>query len=344
MDDLRKNRVNTFNTFPGCNGKGSMYGPYTSNHHVSAHQNGQMNHHSANPIISLGQSDDVTSLAEDFGRMGVQNPTFTAAAKNHPSMSNPSTEYLNAVPMSTGMTMASHNSVVTGGVALGRQPFMYNGQVMFPSTYLPHAVGPGHNGMAPTQAMYAHLGPQYVVHGGYSPHQMVHNNSPMSQGWNSSRATSGEMPTLITPPRDSTSSGEDDAPGTPFTQYTGYGAYRPPVAFMEHSPHSVYAWTTPSPSQQNFAVAKTQAAHQNIDQELLRLIRQAPAIPPAVPSTTPLKSLDRCLENSHGITNVYVRGLQPNTTDEMLYSLSSRFGEIASSKSIIDHATGLCKG
>lgn len=245
--------------------------------------------------------------------------------------------------MASGMnSMAPQNHHANGGVPL-RQPYMYNGQVMFPSTYLPHPVGQAHGGMPTPAAMYAPMGQPYLVHNGYSPHHMVQNNSPLSQGWNSSRATSGEMPTLITPPRDSTSSGEDDAPGTPFTQYTGYG-YRPAVAFMEQSPHSVFAWSTPSPSQQALIAAKAQVAPQNIEPELLRLIRQAPAIPIAVPSTTPLKSLDRCLENVHGITNVYVRGLQPDTTDEMLYNLASRFGEIASSKSIIDHATGLCKG
>lgn len=42
--------------------------------------------------------------------------------------------------------------------------------------------------------------------------------------------------------------------------------------------------------------------------------------------------------------DVYIRGLQPNTTDDMLYGLAKRFGDIESSKAIIDMTTGLCKG
>jgi len=57
-----------------------------------------------------------------------------------------------------------------------------------------------------------------------------------------------------------------------------------------------------------------------------------------------MKPLDRSLENPHGVTNVYIRGLRPETSDEMLQQIASRFGDIVSSKSIIDHTTGLCKG
>ncbi|KAF1821648.1 uncharacterized protein K489DRAFT_321694 [Dissoconium aciculare CBS 342.82] len=72
---------------------------------------------------------------------------------------------------------------------------------------------------------------------------------------------------------------------------------------------------------------------------------QEPVIPPAIPApSSPLKPLDRALENQRGETNVYIRGLLPETTDEMLQVWGSRFGDIKSSKSIIDMQTGLCKG
>ncbi|KAF2103567.1 hypothetical protein NA57DRAFT_26608, partial [Rhizodiscina lignyota] len=48
--------------------------------------------------------------------------------------------------------------------------------------------------------------------------------------------------------------------------------------------------------------------------------------------------------NKNGETNVYIRGLMPETTDEMLESWGIRFGDIASHKAIIDHKTNLCKG
>ena len=52
----------------------------------------------------------------------------------------------------------------------------------------------------------------------------------------------------------------------------------------------------------------------------------------------------KVLENKTGETNVYIRGLLPETTDEMLHMWGMRFGDIQSSKSIIDLKTGLCKG
>lgn len=55
-------------------------------------------------------------------------------------------------------------------------------------------------------------------------------------------------------------------------------------------------------------------------------------------------TLDKILDNREGTTNVYVRGLQPNTTDEMLYAYGRRFGPIVSQKAIIDHSTNACKG
>lgn len=43
-------------------------------------------------------------------------------------------------------------------------------------------------------------------------------------------------------------------------------------------------------------------------------------------------------------TNLYIRGLQANTSDQDLYSMCSRFGQISSTKAILDKTTGCCKG
>ncbi|KAI9296746.1 RNA-binding domain-containing protein [Neoconidiobolus thromboides FSU 785] len=43
-------------------------------------------------------------------------------------------------------------------------------------------------------------------------------------------------------------------------------------------------------------------------------------------------------------TNVYIRGLPPNTTDEALFNMCSGYGMIVSSKSIIDPKSNLCRG
>ncbi|CAG8678985.1 23869_t:CDS:2 [Dentiscutata erythropus] len=43
-------------------------------------------------------------------------------------------------------------------------------------------------------------------------------------------------------------------------------------------------------------------------------------------------------------TNIYIRGLPPNTTDESLHNMCSIYGSITSSKAIIDQKQGDCKG
>ena len=78
---------------------------------------------------------------------------------------------------------------------------------------------------------------------------------------------------------------------------------------------------------------------------LLALVHQEPPIPRAIPApSSPHKPLDRSLENKTGETNVYIRGLLPETTDDMLHTWGKRFGDIQSSKSIIDLKSNLCKG
>lgn len=82
-------------------------------------------------------------------------------------------------------------------------------------------------------------------------------------------------------------------------------------------------------------------------QDLESLTQQDPPIPRAVPAmwTNPSElTLAKCLENREGITNVYIRGFLPETTDEMLHAYAARFGKIDRCKAIVDLDTGLCKG
>lgn len=78
------------------------------------------------------------------------------------------------------------------------------------------------------------------------------------------------------------------------------------------------------------------------------ITRQAPEIPKAIPAPYSFNdgrgTLDRILDNPHSTTNVYIRGFHPNTTDAMIQQYGSRFGEIETAKSIIDHLTNSCKG
>ncbi|OKL59579.1 hypothetical protein UA08_05181 [Talaromyces atroroseus] len=84
-----------------------------------------------------------------------------------------------------------------------------------------------------------------------------------------------------------------------------------------------------------------------IVQDMELLTQQEPPIPRAIPAMWTNQSdltLAKCLENREGITNVYIRGFPPETTDEMLHAYASRFGEIDRCKAIVDLETGLCKG
>ncbi|KAJ9639131.1 uncharacterized protein PV06_07316 [Exophiala oligosperma] len=77
------------------------------------------------------------------------------------------------------------------------------------------------------------------------------------------------------------------------------------------------------------------------------LVSRDTPIPRAVPALWTNQeelSLAKCLQNPEGITNVYIRGFMPDTTDEDLERWASRFGEIESCKAIIEQDTGKCKG
>ena len=43
-------------------------------------------------------------------------------------------------------------------------------------------------------------------------------------------------------------------------------------------------------------------------------------------------------------TNLYIRGLTPNTSDQDLHNLCAQYGNIVSTKAIIDPVGGKCKG
>jgi RNA recognition motif-containing protein len=53
---------------------------------------------------------------------------------------------------------------------------------------------------------------------------------------------------------------------------------------------------------------------------------------------------DKVIPTSTSKTNLYIRGLDENTTDKDLYELCKKYGEIKSTKAIIDKETMKCKG
>ncbi|KAF2268794.1 hypothetical protein CC78DRAFT_353266 [Lojkania enalia] len=243
-------------------------------------------------------------------------------------------------------SMASANSSEYTGLPLtqGQGLWVPNQHVLSPM----YQVMPGANQQQSHSAgMYSHAG-AYVPQAAYQYGQAMV-DSPMAQGW-ASRVSSGDVPSLMTPRRDSVSSNENDIPGTPYTS-TGVYRYGAGTAIMDRSPSGVYSNSaTPSPSQlghpyQLVAPLPKAQSMPTLAPHLLALLNKEPPIPRAIPApNSPHKPLDRSLENKSGETNVYIRGLLPETTDEMLHAWGKRFGDIQSSKSIIDMKTNLCKG
>ena len=285
-----------------------------SNQHAARGQPGQ-GYGMHNPQV------DLAALAHSFQGMNMQNQSFAAQAKN--------AMMPNAVNNYGGLTTAAPMSNAVYGAA---------GQYMFNNGY-------GGNANSHSPNMYTPHAPQYMPQLGYQGYQH-HDNSPLSQHWTPTTGATGEVPTLITPRRDSISSNENDQPATP--SYAGYPQFAHGGVAINRSPSGIFTHSTPSPTSMmgpyGMPLVK-QPDQSDVSPRIKMLVSREPAIPRAIPApSSPLKPLDRALENQRGETNVYIRGLLPETTDEMLEAWGSRFGDIKSSKSIIDLNNGLCKG
>jgi hypothetical protein len=283
----------------------------------------------ANPMMQHAHGDSVAALAHGFGAMALQHPSFGSANRSNSQMT-------------AAATMA--NEYPSAGAIHSQGFYLPAGQQM---NYIGGHIVPSSTATQSSSTMYPQVG-HYMQQSNYPTGYMsqVGTENNHSQSWSSRVPSDGShtMPTLITPRRGSVSSNEDHVPATPFHAY-GYNG----VAILDRSPSGVFTSnTTPSPSsyvQQYGALPAKPYANPPIPVQMQMLLNQEPAIPRAIPApSSPAKPLDRCLENKNGETNVYIRGLLPETTDEMLQAWGTRFGDIASSKSIIDHKTGLCKG
>ncbi|XP_052683332.1 RNA-binding motif, single-stranded-interacting protein 3-like isoform X2 [Crassostrea angulata] len=84
------------------------------------------------------------------------------------------------------------------------------------------------------------------------------------------------------------------------------------------------------------------AAYGSYSQNLTYTPRSMPA---ASPNTTSSQSSNQSQSGEQlSRTNLYIRGLNPNTTDKDLVNLCQPYGKIISTKAIIDQQTNKCKG
>lgn len=174
-------------------------------------------------------------------------------------------------------------------------------------------------------------------------------STPGHYGWNGVPQEHAEVPGLAR--RNSVSSNEEVGPQTPFfAGQLGVDQYKRSMAVNGESPQ---AWSTPSPyslsygpSQLPQQLMKVEGQYKNVDFD--KICSEEPPIPKPVPaifsSEKSRGTLDKCLKNETNTTNVYIRGLHPDTSDDMLNAYGSRFGSIMSAKSMLDQGTGLCKG
>ena len=195
--------------------------------------------------------------------------------------------------------------------------------------------------------------PQYlpqITLQSYVPGQPMLSALPQPPTW-SLHPGAKEVPELTEPRRTSLSSNEENVPRTPYLGAVSYAEFQPGIAITDRSLSGSNAYSNPSaqPMSQPYLplqLGKGSDGHYSY-LDLDALTQQDPAIPRAVPapwSSNSQRTLDKALKNEFGITNVYIRGLLPDTTDDMLHTYAARFGEIISCKAILDLETGLCKG
>lgn len=145
----------------------------------------------------------------------------------------------------------------------------------------------------------------------------------------------------IDPARRTSWSSTDE--GVPIAAPVGQSEYYPTIPFIPNMPSGITNQYIPGPIQA--MKTKDNKGYEMIN--LDELVSRDPPIPRAVPALWTNQddlSLAKCLQNPEGITNIYIRGFMPDTTDKDLELWAGRFGEIESCKAIIDQDTGKCKG
>ncbi|KAI9703906.1 MAG: hypothetical protein M1836_007680 [Candelina mexicana] len=230
-----------------------------------------------------------------------------------------------------------------------------NGQVVVSPLYAPQSAVQSQASLHQSISSQSQGPLQYLAQPNYTGHLYGQQLMPFpahAQGWPQpgSDINAREAPGLVSR-RNSLSSNEENAPGTPFYGSAGHGDLHPGIAVAERSPVDGYTQSTPSPQHyyQTYGVQSIfkGSGEPQYFMDINRLVQQHPAIPhpvPAIFTPTGLRTLEMSLRNHHNNNNVYVRGLPQETNDSKLIAYAERFGAIQSAKAIINHETGLCKG
>jgi len=278
------------------------------------------------------QHDDASlgmeSFADALGTINLGN----AGAMGHTSSQN--------TPMQSNTT---NTDGFVSNKALG--PFYYqlqDGTIVYSGPNAPQAAFPQYssahyNWALQQQAQYQQTAYPNIAASGIS----LAPNTPRGQTWMPSQGVP-PVPELMAARRTSWSS-KEESPQTP-----SMSNWHAQILTPSHTPAT---WGSPSamvPGQPFPYPAKSPDGNYVV-RDFEAWVHEYPPIPEPVPALHSgadggRGTLDKILDNREGTTNVYVRGLQPDTTDEFLYCYGRRFGDIESQKAIIDHSNGTCKG
>ncbi|KAI9891337.1 MAG: hypothetical protein M1814_002850 [Vezdaea aestivalis] len=167
-----------------------------------------------------------------------------------------------------------------------------------------------------------------------------------ARGWESPLLPVKEVPGLENRRTSAGSWVSDTRRPSPRTPSFG-GQYAPPNLALipaEHLPLA-YASSTPSPlSTASFGPLKALDSR-FLPANLSAILKQDPAIPEPTLAMGPKQlRMDDALFNPLAHSNVYIKGLSPDTTDEILEVWAKRFGDVHQTKAIIDTISKKCKG
>ncbi|KAJ5295840.1 hypothetical protein PENANT_c001G11806 [Penicillium antarcticum] len=261
------------------------------------------------------REDSVPALTHRFGNMNLQNnprSKYGGQRSSAPVSGNPSIDWSNASRAYNSPFILVPNSN------------MYNGA---PGSFVSSGVAGQADQMGqfpyPAAGMYPSMGP--VVPGGYSwPYVFNYDIQDVNKQATWNEAQKGAQ-----------------------TENTGQVQYYPSSYVHNMDPAmSGYSYGNMMP-QMALPLQMMKTSNGYVVQDLEVLTQQDPSIPRAVPAmwTNPTElTLAKCLENREGITNVYIRGFLPETSDEMLHAYAARFGKIERCKAIVDLDTSYCKG
>ncbi|KAI9752322.1 MAG: hypothetical protein M4579_005665 [Chaenotheca gracillima] len=273
-----------------------------------------------------------------------QNAAFTNPNALHQALSGLSVHGGGPMPgpgMSTPMSAGP-----LGHQAGNVGPYQYMQQGPY---FVPYQGFPGYATMPRQGTFDPHCGPGAMP---YPPH--MHPLAPpgFHPGYQvvplTPQPSLAELPTLETRRTSSGSketSGHSASPDTPYLGATNQAAFHEAMAKGTVSPRINYGYETPSPPQYMSALKGRAFTDPILEWGSTAASKAIP--PPVMAGVFPpgsRKPLNLCLTNQNRTRNVYIRGLHPATSDELLLAYGALFGPVESAKAIVDIQSGECKG